>query len=96
VDIYDNASNTWTSGELSERRGYPSTVAAGNKIYFAGGIKNDCQYLVSDRINEFDMETNSWSTSSLHEPLAGLAAISVNNKVFYAGGESQIRKFQAK
>ena len=89
VDIYDNSTNTWTTAVLSESRGFLSAVAAGNKIYFAGGQKNDGNFLPSDRIDEYDLLTNSWSTSSLKEARSGIGVISAGNKVFFAGGQTK-------
>ena len=88
MDIYDNATNTWTTGTLSERRGYVSAIHAGNKIYFAGGQKNNGGFLPSDRIDEYDLLSNTWSTSSLYEARTGMGVISAGNKVFFAGGHT--------
>lgn len=88
VDIYDHNNNYWTTASLSEGRGYVSTVAAGNKVFFAGGTKNNGAILFSDKIDIYDIVNNTWAVSSLQQPLTGLASISAGSKVFFAGGES--------
>ena len=89
VDIYDNSTNTWTTSTLSEARGFVSAVNAGNKIYFAGGERNNGQFFPSDRIDEYDLLSNKWSTSSLKEARSGMGVISAGNKVFFAGGQTK-------
>jgi N-acetylneuraminic acid mutarotase len=45
VDIYDNASNTWTTATLSESRSDLSATTIDNKIYFAGGFSDQFQQI---------------------------------------------------
>jgi N-acetylneuraminic acid mutarotase/uncharacterized membrane protein len=88
VDIYDIATNTWSTAELSsgDRMGM-AAATVGNKILFAGGIENDYGTLTS-RVDIYDGSTNSWSTAELSKARAYLAAATIGNKVFFAGGGS--------
>lgn len=86
VDIYDNASNTWTTASLSQSRSELTAATAGNKIYFAGGFAGPFVENISTVIDVFDGESNSWSTSHLEQPKASHASIASGNKVFWAGG----------
>jgi hypothetical protein len=86
VDIFDHNNNSWSTANLSEGRGYVSTAAAGNKVYFAGGENNNGTLQFSDRIDIYDISNNSWTTSSLQQPISRLASISAGTKVFFAGG----------
>ncbi len=89
VDIYDNATNSWSRASLNEGRMDHSATAVGNKIYFAGGTSGYYSSLnVIKTIDIFDGTTNSWSTSSLQEPKFSMASISFGNKIFWAGGYS--------
>lgn len=88
VDIYDMAAQTWSTAELSEWRSDIAAVAAGNKIFFAGGRLGDgaLDQLYST-VDIYDVSTNTWSVASLSQPRAYIAAASVGDKVFFAGGE---------
>ncbi len=88
VDIYDLFTKTWSAAELSEKRSDIAGVAAGNKIFFAGGRLGDgaLDQLFST-VDIYDVTTDSWSVASLSEPRAYVAAATVGNKVFFAGGE---------
>jgi len=90
VDIYDGRTNSWSKTTLSEARGKLSATSAGNKIYFAGGVKtlNGGSFLsLSNTIDVFDVESSSWSTATnLNEAKAGMASIAVGNKIWWGGG----------
>jgi hypothetical protein len=88
VDIYDIITQTWSTGELSEWRSDIAAVAAGNKIFFAGGRLGDGAFdNLYSTVDIYDASTNIWSVASLSEPRAYIAAAAVGNKVFFAGGE---------
>ena len=38
IDIYDGVTNSWSTSSLDESRMYLSSIAVGNKIYWAGGF----------------------------------------------------------
>ena len=86
VDIYDNATNTWTTATLSESRSDLSATAIGNKIYFAGGFSDQFQQIPTKALDIFDATTNSWSTSRLIEEKGAHADIASGNKIFWASG----------
>jgi hypothetical protein len=88
VDIYDIVTQTWSTAELSEKRSDIAAVAAGNKIFFAGGKLGDGAFdQLYSTVDIYDVSTNSWSFASLSEPRAYIAAAAVGNKVFFSGGE---------
>jgi hypothetical protein len=85
-EVYDAALNSWSllpvSNTIMERG--PTITAAGNKIFFAGGlITNDS---ASARIDIYDVLSNSWSSAALSEGRTGMSTIAVGNKVFFAAG----------
>lgn len=84
VDIYDNATNSWTTSTLSEGRFELSATTAGNKIFFAGGLKSI--YTVSDKIDVYDASFGAWSESNLQELKTGQASVAFDNKIMWAGG----------
>jgi N-acetylneuraminic acid mutarotase len=88
VDIYDFATQTWSTGELSKVRSDIAAVAAGNKIFFAGGRLGDgANDQLFSTVDIYDVSTNTWSVSSLSQPRAYIAAAALGDKVFFAGGE---------
>jgi Kelch motif/Galactose oxidase, central domain len=86
VDIYDTASKTWSTAELSraERQGM-AIAAVGNKVLFAGGGDND-NGTVTSRVDIYDVAANSWSQVELSQARSYLAAITIYNKIYFAGG----------
>lgn len=84
VDIYDNATNTWTTSKLSEGRFELSATAINNKIYFAGGLQSI--YTASSQIDIYDATTGSWSYSQMKTPRTGHAGVAVGDKIMWAGG----------
>jgi hypothetical protein len=87
VDIYDIASNSWTTTALSDARDDLAAAAAGNKILFAGG--SDFQAgTVTNRVDLYDTVSNTWSTAALSVPRAELAATAVGSKIIFAGGRT--------
>jgi hypothetical protein len=82
IDIYDAATNTWSTAELSKGRYSIAAVAAGNKVVFAGGVADD---YFQDIVDIYDVSTNTWSAGRLSEPKGYPSATSLNNKIYIAG-----------
>jgi hypothetical protein len=85
VDIYDLTTNTWTISNLSEARGYCKAAVAGNKVFFAGGLKNNQS--LSSKVDIYDLQTNSWSSTLLPGGARAIVgAVASQNKVLFCGG----------
>ena len=85
VDIYNLTTNTWTISNLSEARGYCKAAVVGNKVFFAGGLKNNQSF--SNKVDIYDLQTNSWSSTSMPGGArAVMAAVASQNKVLFCGG----------
>jgi len=83
VDIFDISTNTWSTAQLSEERGYLvdfTCAALGTKILFGGSGGG------SRAVDIYDININTWSTAQLSEARFGLAAAAAGNKVVFAGG----------
>lgn len=93
IDIYDNATNTWTTAKLSQGRMDLSAITTDDKIFFAGG-RSGLDF--SNVIDSYDAVTNTWSSSSMSEPRLFMAGIAVNNKIFWAGGLNSINSGYSK
>ena len=93
VDIYDIATASWTTAQLTEGRFGIGVAVLGNKIFFGGGGRQQdngwgaWQYsgLGSSVVDIFDVANNSWSTAQLSSPRVPVGA-SAGNKVVFAGG----------
>ena len=81
IDIYDNATNSWsTSGLLENRLGHTGVVVD-NKIFWAGGTST-CSVEIKDII------TNTTSVQHLFKPAfwwqgVGQQAVIKNNKIIF-------------
>lgn len=92
VDIYDTATQTWSTTNLDTLRTNIAAVAAGNKVFFAGGSRfNDSpEEQLFATVDIYDVLTNSWTVASLSEPRAYIGAAAVGNRVLFAGGKKDI------
>ncbi len=91
VDIYDAATGTWSTARLSVARSAIAAIAAGGKVFFAGGRLHGGGTGTPDlnfsTVDIYDTATGTWSVASLSEPRAFVSAAVLGNKVFFAGGE---------
>ncbi len=86
VDIYDVATNTWTTARLSQARvSGMATVSAGSKVFFAGGIYSSGR-ATSAVVDIYDAATNAWSTTQLSQAHRNFTGASVAGKVLFVGG----------
>ena len=90
--VCDNSNRTVVSarlvqiGELSQARVGMATVAAGNKVFFAGASLKEVNQYGSSRVDIFDASTQTWTKAELSEARSDIAAIAAGEKVFFAGG----------
>jgi hypothetical protein len=83
VDIYNSATNTWSTAFLSEARSYISAVYSDGKFYFAGGAKAG----INNSSTVIDIYNGSaWTTDNLSFPRAGIRACAAGDKIFFTGG----------
>jgi hypothetical protein len=83
VDIYDAATNTWSTAVLSQKRQEISVASVGNKIVFAGGLPNSG---VSNKVDIYDASNNTWSTATLSAPRYAMTVNVIANKAYFASG----------
>ena len=88
VDIYNETSNSWSTGALSEGRNSLAVGSAGHVIAFAGGYHDPNSNLddLSDRVDFYDNSLNTWTTGSLSQRRALLAGTGTGNKILFGGG----------
>jgi hypothetical protein len=46
VDLYNSASGTWSTAQLSVARSSPAATSVGNVAIFAGGHTSNCSFCV--------------------------------------------------
>lgn len=84
IHIYDLISSTWNTINASLPRTSVSTIVAGGKIFFAGGLDSDLQ--ATRVVDIYDIATNTWTTNQLSQARGGIAATQLGNKIYFAGG----------
>lgn len=84
VDIYDDASSTWSVASLSQKRESMAVAVVGNKILFAGGYN----YIsgASKIVDIYDAVTGAWTTTSMSAAHYGMSVAVVGSKAYFAGG----------
>ena len=84
VEIYDAASNTWSTAKLSEARGAIKAGVAGNKVVFAGGLKSN---ILSNKVDVYDLQTNQWTTSVMAGPPRAVErVVADDSKIYFLAG----------
>ncbi|MGZ3846337.1 MAG: Kelch repeat-containing protein, partial [Flavisolibacter sp.] len=86
VEIYQPATNTWSSVPLSEARGGITSATINNKVYFAGGWNT----ALSNKIDVYDATTNSWSTSTLSYLPTAKTAIVYGKNIYWTDGSCKV------
>lgn len=89
VDVYNAATDSWTTLFLTKNREVGGAGAAGNKIVFAGGTgRTDISgpvymYATADI---FDANTGARTTGKLSKARSNIAVGAAGNKIVFAGG----------
>jgi hypothetical protein len=84
VDIYNNATNTWSTITLSDARTILEATVVGDKVYFAGGISDPVtsHAYPSKRIDVYDGASGNMTIATdLAEGKGHFASIAVGNKI---------------
>ncbi|MCB0578691.1 MAG: T9SS type A sorting domain-containing protein [Phaeodactylibacter sp.] len=85
VEIYDTSGGGgWEYDALSEARMAMAATVAGDKAFFAGGVKNNTE--ASSRVDIYNAADDSWDTVYLSQPRFFLSATTAGDKILFAGG----------
>jgi hypothetical protein len=70
VDIYDAASDTWSTARLSQARGYATGVVSGSRAIFRDGAipTADGQETQSHVADVYDADTGTWTATTDDDP----------------------------
>ena len=85
VDIYNTATGTWSTSQLSAARSGIAATTIGDLAIFAGGQNAGGD---TSTVDVYDAQTGAWTTWQMPKAYTGLAATSAGTKVFLAGGGS--------
>ena len=83
VDIYNSASNTWSTSSLSQARCGLAAATVENLALFGGGW-NGKSY--SDVVDIYDCSSNTWKKTSLSQPHNFIVATNVRDLALFAAG----------
>lgn len=84
VDIFDIATNTWTTGELTQPRSGVAAVVLGKNVFFAGGERGTRFY--SSRVDIYNVDSNTWNTTELGNIQNLVSGAAAGNKIVFASG----------
>ena len=88
VHIYDDSNGTWSTDTLSEARWGICAVTVGDKVMFAGGLRDNSGSGISGTVDIYDRVTGTWSVASLSVPRAGIQGSSCGALALFGGGIS--------
>jgi hypothetical protein len=90
VDIFDRASQEWTTANLSQNVVLPMVASNDTLAFFAGGLLADNGYFDDligvTTVDVFNSKTGTWSSMELSEPRGGGAGVRVGDYFIFAGG----------
>jgi hypothetical protein len=89
VDVYDNATDTWSTLNLKVQREVGGSGTIGNKVFFAGGTgRSDISgpVYMYNTVDIFDVTTNARTTGKLSQKRSNIAVGAAANKIVFAGG----------
>lgn len=89
VDVYDNATDSWSTLNLKVQREVGGAGTIGNKVFFAGGTgRSDIAgpVYMYNTVDIFDVSTNVRTTGKLSQKRSNIAVGAAGNKIVFAGG----------
>ena len=81
VDVYDAATDRWSTATLAQPRAISALVAAGSRVFFAGGMRADGS--ASDVVDVFDTASGEWSVTRLSPPGYSVLGASAGGAVVF-------------
>lgn len=84
IEIYDAATDSWSTATLSVPRAALSAATVGRLAVFAGGV--DESLLGYDLVDVYDSSTDVWYTLTLSERRGYLTGASAGGVALFAGG----------
>lgn len=89
IDVYNNTTNAWSYFSLIEPKAQLASIAANNKIFWAGGVNSyNTTGTMSSLVEIYDFATNTSTTTCLFQPNANFQAVVKDNKIVFFIGDS--------
>ena len=89
LEVYDPASNSWTTRAPSPTyRSLVGSAAVGDVLYVIGGcFQSDCRIGLTNLTQAYNSTTDTWATvAPMPTPRSGPAVGVINGKIYVAGG----------
>lgn len=88
VNIYDIATNSWSTANLSQARSGITVATVGSKVFFAGGtgVLPSSRVGLTSRVDIYDEAADTWSTMEMPHADGLLASLASGNKLVIVGG----------
>lgn len=89
VDIYDDATGSWSSATLNQIGAISATTGLGSKAIFVGGssrLSNGRYYGPGQWLDIYDTTAGRWSAQTLPTERRSIVAAAVGDKALFAGG----------
>jgi hypothetical protein len=86
VDLYNSATDTWSTAQLSVARFIGAATSVGNLAIFAGGEQPETWRGPTNAADLYNSATGTWSTAQLSVGRKHLAATTAGNLAIFAGG----------
>jgi len=86
VQIYDPASDTWTSSSLSESKANLRGACRNGMAYFAGGETDVAEY--TTKVEIYDVSNETWAINSIPVGRDELTVKATENAVYIGGGHN--------
>jgi Secretion system C-terminal sorting domain/Kelch motif len=88
VDVYNNATNTWSVANLSIARQVGGAGSIAEKVFFAGGLGRDFggPVYLYNRVDIFNSTTGVRTIAKLSKARSNIAVASAADKILFAGG----------
>ena len=83
INIYDASTNSWSTSNLSIKRGFMAGISVGNKNYWAGGLHSQPQDPFTNLVEIRDESSGSSTFGCLFQPNAFFTAVEKNNKIVF-------------
>ena len=96
IDIFDTASNTWTTANLSTPRAYGAISVVNGKLLIAGGFTNVSEQIApSNIVDIYNSTTGEWTVEKLTVSRGLLSGVSFGNKTYFCGGITDLATGQS-
>ena len=85
IDVYDNATDSWNTLQMSTPRIYMNALVMGDYLFFGLGSSQDLS-VAQTSVDIYNTITEEWTSISLSRSRMGAASAVVDGKAIFGGG----------